>query len=147
MLAGLPQLARAQQEAKFVGWAADGSAVVEDISLGSKVKCKPGKFNAEHAAPQNGCNVCEGKKCNSTPVEPGAASADGKVKAETDPAHHGILHLTVEGEPAPRKLALHATKKAQVTTWFRPDGKALAILVHDAEDVFFIVDLAASSKK
>lgn len=41
--AAFPSLARAQQEAKFVGWAADGSAVVEDISLGAKVSTSAGR--------------------------------------------------------------------------------------------------------
>ena len=142
-LCGLPGRARAQQEAKFLGWSGDGQAVVEDESKEISLKCKARGFNGSQAAPGKGCTPCASKKACAVEgaVAPASDSPDGAVHAETAKESKGILVVTVKGEAAPRRLSLRAGRTAQVTTWFRADSKALAIRVHDAEDRIFVVDL------
>ena len=148
-LLALPRIAGAQQEAKFAGWTSDGYGVVEDVNLERSLKCVPKAFNASQAAPGKGCTPCAGKKACAIaqPATPGSDSADGAVHVEPAKESKAILLVTVKGEAAPRKLALKAGRSARVTTWFRPDSKALAILVHDAEDRIFVVDLGGPAKK
>ena len=139
--------ASAQQEIKFLGWASDGQAVVRNVNAEDEplLHCKParlGRFDTEHSAPDFGCTPCKGaKECAvSGEPAPSVTSPDGKVRAESAKENAGILMLTVAGE-APRRLAMHATKKATIRTWFRPDNKAFVIMVYDAEDRLYAVDL------
>ena len=140
--------AEAQQETKFLGWASDGQAVVRDVSADEEMPlhCKParlGRFDSEHAAPEHGCTPCKGKKECSVSPDPAfsATSPDGKVRVEQAKDHPGFLLLTLDGA-APKRVPLHATKKATIRTWFRPDSKAFVILIYDAEDRLYVVDLS-----
>lgn len=146
-LLGAPRSAAAQQEAKFKGWTADGQAVVEDVNLERSLKCAPAPWSASRTAPGKGCTPCASKKACAVVGELAAAGApeNGGVKAEVSRDKGAVVLLTAPGQDAPRKLPLRAGRDARVTTWVRPDGKAVAIHVHDAEDRVYVVALGASA--
>lgn len=134
-------VAQAQQALTFSGWTADGQAVLHDDNAEQYFQCKPARFNSAKAAPENGCTPCKSQKecpAKGKPVA-AAASEDGKLRVEQAKDHGGFVVFTFEGAE-PKRMALRATKKARMTTWFRPDGKALALMVSDAEDRFFVID-------